>query len=115
MKSKFARLRLAVFVSLACIFSTQFADGAVSYRIFRLTWAAPTENEDGSPLEDLQGYYIYSGPSPETLVPLIFAGVGRSSIELRYPAVGTYCFGVTAVNIRGVESALTGTVSIRPE
>jgi hypothetical protein len=108
MKSKFARLRIAAaLVGIACTFSTAFA--AEPFRTLTLSWSFPTENTDGSPLMDLQGYYVYVGLTPETLVPLFYtiapnAVVGTGPVP-RY-------FAVTAVNANGVESALSAVVSL---
>src|ERR1700730_9347142 len=113
MKSRFATLHLAALVSIVCMSSTALADGAALaplYRTYTLTWTPPTENGHGSPLTDLMGYYIYSGASPDTMVSLYFAPFGRSSFELTRLAMGTYYFGMTAVNNDGVESAITGAV-----
>jgi hypothetical protein len=114
MKSRLARLRLAALVSIVCVSSTALADGATLaslYQTYTLTWTPPTENVDGSPLTDLLGYYIYSGPSPDTMVPYYFAPFGRSSFQVRRLKWGTYYFGMTAVNNDGIESAFTGTVN----
>jgi hypothetical protein len=102
MKSKFARLRLAALVTVGCTFSTAFAED--QYRLFRLTWEPSTQNEDGSPLTDLQGYYVYEGQTPDALSPRYFTGA--QSILLGYWQSGARYFAVTAVNTSGVESAL---------
>jgi hypothetical protein len=106
MKSRFARLRLAALVGIACAFSTAFA--ADSYRTFTLTWVSPTQNEDGSPLTDLQGYYIYVGQTPDALLPLYFTAA--QSVVLGQTGFGPRYFAVSAVNTSGLESALTGVV-----
>jgi len=71
-----------------------------------LSWTAPTENTDGSPLTDLAGYHIYYGTS---------AGAWTSTVtvleatETTYVvsglAPGTYYFAVVAFNSEGVDSA----------
>lgn len=108
MKSKFARLRLAALVVIACMSSTAFA--AYPDETFMLTWEAPTQNQDGSPLTDLQGYYIYVGETPETLEPMYFTGV--ESIRLGHWRSGTHYYAVSAVNTSGVESALGQPVEV---
>jgi hypothetical protein len=107
MRSKIAWLRLAALVGIACTFSTAFA--ADSYRTFTLTWNSPTQNEDGSPLTDLQGYYIYVGQSPEALLPTYFTA--SQSVVLGQTGFGPRYFAVSAVNTSGVESALTQIMS----
>lgn len=70
-----------------------------------LSWTAPTENEDGSPLTDLAGYRLYWGREP---------GVYPNSVTIDNPGVtiyvvedlasGTYEFVATAFNAAGTES-----------
>ena len=107
MKAKFARLHLAALVGIACTFSTAFAADPNS--TFTLSWTSPTQNEDGSPLTDLQGYIIYVGQTPEALLPYFFL----TSQQLRLPQTGfgARYFAVSALNTSGVESALTEVVS----
>jgi len=71
-----------------------------------LSWAAPTENVDGSQLNDLAGYKIYWGTNP---------GVYPNSVTINNPSVttyvvdnlapGTYEFVATSFDMLGVESA----------
>jgi hypothetical protein len=106
MNAKFAALRLAALVGIACAFSPAFAaepDGT-----FTLTWTSPTENEDGSPLTDLAGYHVYVGQSPDALVPFWFT-ISQHMV-LPDTVFGSRYFAVSAVNTSGVESALTEVV-----
>jgi hypothetical protein len=71
-----------------------------------LSWEAPTQNEDGSPLTDLAGYKVYWGTTP---------GEYPNSITIDNPSVmtylvdnlapNTYYFVATAFNTEGAESA----------
>ena len=71
-----------------------------------LSWTAPTENEDGTPLTDLAGFKIYWGTTP---------GSYTNSVTIDNPTVSTYVvenlapgnyeFVATAFNAAGVESA----------
>lgn len=72
-----------------------------------VTWVAPTENTDGTPLTDLAGYWIYYGNS---------AGIYPNRVEVPDPAAlshtlelpaGTYYFVATAYNDSNVESAFS--------
>lgn len=73
-----------------------------------LSWTAPTENEDGSPLTDLAGYRLYWAREPG--VP----GVYPNTVTIDNPGVtiyvvedlapGTYEFVATAFNASGAES-----------
>ena len=110
MNCRIWRLRLAAVVAFACLFSTALADG-LPYQYFVLSWAPTTENDDGSALSDLMGYYIYAGTSPDSVAVTYFTNADTSSIVLRFPPVGAYYFGVSAVNFDGIESAMTPLVS----
>jgi len=79
---------------------TQVAMGSAN-----LSWTAPTENEDGTPLVGLAGYKIYYGRS---------SGSYSNEIRIDNPSVTTYLvdnlsqdtyyFAATAFNSAGVES-----------
>jgi hypothetical protein len=107
MDSKFARLRIAALVGIACTFSTAFADDL--NRTITLSWSSPSENVDGSPLEDLLGYYLYAGPTPETLAPVYFTL--ESNMVFGTGDAPLY-FAVTTVNANGIESVLSAVVSL---
>lgn len=79
---------------------TPVASGAVE-----LSWAAPTENVDGSALTDLAGYKIYWGTQPDEFtnsVTIDNPGVVTYVLENLVPA--TYYFVATAFNADGAES-----------
>ena len=76
-----------------------------------VSWTAPTENDDGSPLTDLAGYKIYYGTEPgnyTTRVDVDSAGVTTWVID-ELPA-GTYYLAATSVNGIGVESVYSAEV-----
>ena len=78
---------------------------AVSLGSVTLTWTAPTQNEDGTVLNNLDGYRIYWGTTP---------GVYPNSVTIDNETVtmyvvdnlapGTYEFVATSFNTAGVES-----------
>lgn len=80
----------------------------------QLSWNAPTTRTDGSPFENLAGYRIKYGMSPDELPCLI---------EIRDPKVtrwkvtglspGTWYFAVASFDSGFVESELSGVVSKR--
>jgi hypothetical protein len=108
MKSKLARLRLAALVVVAGTFSTVVA--ADQYQLLTLTWVPPEYNEDGSPLIDLVGYYIYEGQTPDALLPRYFTVA--ETIQVDHWEIGGRYFAVTAVNTSGVESVLAQPVEM---
>ncbi len=112
MKCIFSRLLLAVLLGCACLVSPAFADVS-PYSVAVLSWTAPTLNDDGSPLTDLMGYYVYAGRSPEMMIPYHFSLPGAEHLALAYPT-GTYYFAIAAVNVDGVQSLISPVVSSTP-
>lgn len=110
MKFKFSRLSCAAGVALYWMVSSAFADTPLPLAKYVIVWDTPNTNEDGSPLTDLAGYYIYMGNSPETLVPYYFASSLDEVMVLAYRDGNRHYFGITAVNVEGVESAMSAIV-----
>ena len=78
-----------------------------------LSWTPPLENVDGTTLEDLAGYKIYSGTAHNDLelrTTLHNPGLARYVIEPLAPH--EICFAITAINSKGSESARTAVVSL---
>jgi hypothetical protein len=70
-----------------------------------LTWLPPTENTDGSPIEDLAGYRIRYGRHPAELTELQnIPNPGISGAVVENLSRGTWYFAVTAYNTAGIES-----------
>jgi hypothetical protein len=77
-----------------------------------LTWTPPTQNTDGSPLNNLAGYRVYWGTSQ---------GSYSSSVTIANPGLATYVvnqltparwyFVVTAYSATGTESGYSNAVS----
>jgi|SRR5215470_14689385 len=111
MNPRLARLPLAALMGVVCVSSTALADDPAAYGTFTLSWTPPSQNDDGTPLTDLQGYYVYVGDSPDALLPLYFTLADNPSILLGQAGPGVRYFAVSAVNIAGVESMRTDTVS----
>lgn len=79
-----------------------------------LSWTAPTTNEDGTPLLDLEGYKIYyaqtqnspgTGDRRQILIPQ-----KTTSIVLYNLSSGTWCFQVTAYDTSLNESGFSNGV-----
>lgn len=86
---------------------TQAASGMVT-----LSWLPPTQNNDGSSLNDLAGYRIYVGQDPEALSRVIVlnnAGLTRYVVDNLSPA--TWHFAMSSFNRKGQESSRSATVS----
>jgi hypothetical protein len=77
-------------------------------RSVTLSWHAPTQNEDGTPLTDLSGFEVHYGQAPgqytQTL-PLPSAAMTSVTIEDLAPA--TWYFAVKAVNASGAHSSFS--------
>ena len=70
-----------------------------------LTWTAPTQNDDGSPLTDLAGYKLHYGSSPGSYSTTIDVGdPGLTTYVVENLLPGTYYFAATAVNTDGRQS-----------
>jgi hypothetical protein len=78
---------------------------AVSNGSVTVTWEAPVENTDNSPLNDLAGFNVYWGTNPDVpagVVPIADTGI-RTYLFRGLPP-GVYYFATTALNSFGVES-----------
>lgn len=78
-----------------------------------LSWMAPAQNTDGSALTDLAGYTIHYGTSATSLNQTVTI---NSPSAITYTISGlatgrTYYFAVTAYNVQGYSSNLSGVVS----
>ena len=88
-------------------FSVEVAQAALG--AMTLSWTPPTQNEDGSTLTDLAGYFIYYGQSP---------GSYPNRIRIDNPSISTYVVEnllpdtyyvvATSFNSAGVESRYSG-------
>jgi hypothetical protein len=77
-----------------------------------LSWAAPTENTDGSALTNLSGFNIYYGNSATAMTQKVSINtVGLLTYVVGNLAAGTWYFEVVAVNSSGVQSGPSSTVS----
>lgn len=77
-----------------------------------LSWMPPTENADGSMLEDLNGYRIYVGKSKDAVDRVIRIrneGLTRFVVDNLYPA--TWYFSMSSYNKKGQEGRRTPVVS----
>ncbi len=81
---------------------------AVSAGSANLSWTAPTQNTDGTPLTDLAGYVIYYGTSADALTQTIqVSNPGTNSYVIGNLGAGTYYFAIEAYTTAGTQSALS--------
>ena len=74
-----------------------------------LSWVAPTENTDGSPLLDLAGYKIYYGKESGVYnYEIRISNVGITTYVVDNLVPDTYYFAATSYNSSGVESEYSG-------
>lgn len=77
-----------------------------------LSWQAPTQNEDGSPLTNLAGYRIAYGQSASSLSRTIdVTNAGLTTYVINNLTSGTWYFAVKAYTSSGVESDLSNVAS----
>jgi hypothetical protein len=70
-----------------------------------LSWVAPSENTDGSPLTDLAGYRIYYGVDPQNFSDVVeITNASLTSYVVDNLTPDTWYFAATALNSGGVES-----------
>lgn len=73
-----------------------------------LSWTAPTQNEDGTPLTDLAGYKIYYGKSSRSYTDQVrIDNPGITSYVVDNLTPDTYYFAATSFNSSGVESGFS--------
>jgi hypothetical protein len=82
---------------------------AIGTRSVTLSWQAPSQNTDGSPLSDLAGFRIYygttaGGPYPTSIT---ITNPGIATYFLDNLAPNTYYFVATAFDTSGNESAFS--------
>jgi hypothetical protein len=89
-----------IFILFLIVFSAEFSFAATT----TLNWNPPTENEDGSTLNDLDGYIIYYGTSSDTYTQSIdVSNVTTYQLSgLEYDT--TYYIAITAYDTSGNES-----------
>jgi hypothetical protein len=79
-----------------------------------LSWAAPTENSDGSALTNLAGYRICYGASSTAVTHTITVStVGITTYVVSNLSSGAYYFAIVAYNTAGVQSKKSNIVSAK--
>jgi hypothetical protein len=77
-----------------------------------LTWSAPTQNTNGTPLTNLAGFHIYYGTSAANLDQSVqIANPALTSYVLTNLPSGTWYFSINDYTTAGVESAVSNVAS----
>jgi len=77
-----------------------------------LSWQAPTDNVDGTPLTDLAGFRVYYGNSANDLrYVIVVADPGARSRIVENLTIGTWYFAATAYDQSGGESSRSNVTS----
>jgi hypothetical protein len=77
-----------------------------------LSWAAPTQNEDGSPLTNLAGFKVHWGTSRGSYSNSVtIDNPGITTYVVESLVAGTYYFATSAFNGQGVESNFSNEAS----
>ena len=78
--------------------------------VLNLSWVAPTENVDGTPLTDLAGYRIYYGDDSQSYPNATdINDANATNFALTLPS-GSYYVAMTALDVDGNESAYSNEV-----
>jgi hypothetical protein len=85
--------------------ATGSATGSSATGSATLTWAAPTENTNGTLITDLAGYHIHYGTSASDLtLEIDVPGTTATTYVVNDLAPGIYYFSITAYSAMGIES-----------
>jgi len=80
------------------------------YGTLTLNWQPPSENVDGTPLDDLAGYRIYFGPDSRDYSDQVAINGSDVTSQDVVLASGSYYFAMTALDVDGNESAYSNEV-----
>jgi hypothetical protein len=70
-----------------------------------LSWTAPTQNTDGTPLTNLAGYWVYYGTSPDALTKSVqITNPGIVTYVISDLSAGTWYFSMKAYSTADVQS-----------
>ena len=77
----------------------------------QLSWTAPTENEDGTVLDDLAKYRAYYSASPPEYVDYVEVPAGTETALIEGLTPGVWYFVATALDLSGNESQYSNEAS----
>jgi fibronectin type 3 domain-containing protein len=83
----------------------------------KLTWTAPSTRANGKalPMGEISGYrlyYIREGSNASDDVTVSVPGGNTTTYNVTLGTAGSYTFAITAVDVNGLESPLSGEVSV---
>lgn len=87
------------------------ASTTVGIRVARLSWTAPTERVDGTPLTDLIGFRVYWGAAPRQYNHTLDVNDATATRRDVPMSPGTWYFAVTARDGAGKESSYSNEAS----
>ena len=74
----------------------------------KLSWLAPSQNTDGTPLTDISGYHVYVGNDPNSLATVLDVADGSAtSYTVSKLTPGTWYFAISAYTTDGVDGELS--------
>jgi hypothetical protein len=77
-----------------------------------LSWSKPTDNTNGTPLNNLAGYVVRYGTNPAALTSQISVGSANTTdVEINNLSPGNWYFEVASVNTANMESEFSSAVS----
>jgi hypothetical protein len=76
-----------------------------------VSWTAPTERTDGTPLTSISGFKLYYGRNSSNLEQVVNLGSGITTYHVENLEQGTWYFAVSAIDGDGIESARSSMVS----
>lgn len=93
-------------------YETVTSTADIAYGSVTLSWTAPTQNEDGSVLTDLDGYRLYWGQTAGRYTNSVTIDNESITIYILDAPVGTYEIVATSFNTSGVESRYSNPATI---
>jgi hypothetical protein len=106
---------IVLYAMVLTLFSCASGSGGSSTSVTTLSWVAPAEREDGSPLalSEISGYRIYYGTESGVYLGQIYINDG-SALQAQLSGIpsGTYFAVVTTVDTDGRESGYSSEVMV---
>lgn len=109
----YENIRIGVTDGTASAYLNSFSVAVVQTTtgVITLSWLAPTENTDGTPVTGLAGYRVYYGTaSGQYDHQREIAGAGTLSAVIDNLTQGTWYFAATAITSAGIESGMSNEI-----